>query len=65
MCGRARCSLAHEEVASTSGVDQSKWRDADKYTPKYNMSPGSKAPVIRKDKEVWSSQGTFVRTHGG
>ena len=52
MCGRARCSLAHDEVASTSGVDQSKWRDAEKYAPKFNMNPGSKSPVIRKDKEV-------------
>eukprot|EP00877_Chromochloris_zofingiensis_P004829 jgi/Chrzof1/14347/UNPLg00621.t1 len=47
MCGRARCSLAPEHVASTSGVPPDRWVDKDKYKPSYNLSPGHWAPIVR------------------
>lgn len=50
MCGRARCALSREEVATTSGVSQERWRDADRYQPDQNMSPGHWSPVIKFDK---------------
>lgn len=50
MCGRARCALSRDEVASTSGVPQERWRDADKFQPDQNMSPGHWSPVVKYDK---------------
>ena len=52
MCGRARCSLAREEVANAAGVPADRWKDYEKYLPKYNAGPGSRMPVVRMQEEV-------------
>lgn len=51
MCGRARCALSREEVASTSGVPPERWQDAEKYQPGHNMSPGHWSPVVKLDQD--------------
>ena len=47
MCGRARLSLAPEDVARRSGVSEGRWRDRDKYRPSYNVCPGRWLPVLK------------------
>ncbi|BDA46358.1 Abasic site processing protein HMCES [Coccomyxa sp. Obi] len=51
MCGRARCSLGREEAIAAAGVAADKWRDYEKFLPKYNLGPGSRTPIVRRDKE--------------
>ncbi|KAL4154966.1 hypothetical protein PRNP1_007080 [Phytophthora ramorum] len=46
MCGRSRCTLAHEEVAEAAGVTPEEFADGDKYTPVENMGPGRYGPII-------------------
>jgi putative SOS response-associated peptidase YedK len=52
MCGRARCSLEREDVLRAAGVPADRWRDFEKYLPKYNLGPGSRTPIIRRGEEV-------------
>ena len=50
MCGRARCTLAPEQVRAAAGTDA--WVDPDLYSPSYNVTPGGATPVVRRDKET-------------
>ena len=54
MCARARCSLCREEAAKKADVPQEKWKDVDKFEPRYNIQPGANALVVVKDDEVRS-----------
>ncbi|EIE23986.1 DUF159-domain-containing protein [Coccomyxa subellipsoidea C-169] len=51
MCGRARCSLGREQVLAAAGVGEDRWRDYEKFLPKYNLGPGSRTPIVRRDKK--------------
>ena len=55
MCARARCSLCKEEAAKKADVPEEKWKDIDKFEPKYNIQPGSNALVVVKDGEARTS----------
>ncbi|KAF1775894.1 SOS response associated peptidase (SRAP) [Phytophthora cactorum] len=46
MCGRARCTLAREEVAEAAGVAPEEFVDGDKYKPVENMGPGRYGPIL-------------------
>ncbi|EEY64076.1 DC12 family protein [Phytophthora infestans T30-4] len=46
MCGRARCTLAREEVAEAAGVALEEFKDGDKYKPVENMGPGRYGPIL-------------------
>lgn len=46
MCGRARCSLAPDELATATSVPREQWRDMDRYKPSYNASPGAYMPIL-------------------
>jgi putative SOS response-associated peptidase YedK len=52
MCARARCSLCKEEASKKADVPEEKWKDTDKFEPKYNIQPGSNALVVVKDGEA-------------
>eukprot|EP00803_Ostreobium_quekettii_P008508 evm.model.scf_1254.4 EVM.evm.TU.scf_1254.4 scf_1254:23227-27444(+) len=47
MCGRARCSLAPEDVAKNARVEGDRWRDREKYRPSYNVGPGRWLPIVK------------------
>ncbi|KUF92742.1 Embryonic stem cell-specific 5-hydroxymethylcytosine-binding protein [Phytophthora nicotianae] len=46
MCGRARCTLAREEVAEAAGVAPDEFVDGNKYNPVENMGPGRYGPIL-------------------
>jgi putative SOS response-associated peptidase YedK len=47
MCGRARASMAPAAVSRAAGVAPARWRDRERYTPRYNAAPGAWLPVVR------------------
>ncbi|KAE8906433.1 hypothetical protein PF005_g10859 [Phytophthora fragariae] len=46
MCGRARCTLAREQVAEAAGVAPEEFVDGSKYNPVENMGPGRYGPIL-------------------
>ncbi len=64
MCARARCSLCREEAAKKANVLEGKWKDIDRYEPKYNIQPGSNALVVVKDDEASSWHAIVVYRKG-
>ncbi|EGZ30754.1 hypothetical protein PHYSODRAFT_310523 [Phytophthora sojae] len=46
MCGRARCTLAREQVAEAAGVAPEEFVDGGKYNPVENMGPGRYGPIL-------------------
>lgn len=50
MCGRSRCALAPEEVSTSAGIPQERWRDKHKYQPRNNLTPGGWIPVIKRSE---------------
>lgn len=46
MCGRTRCTLAHDQVLRLAG-GAARWEGREQYTPSYNASPGFATPVVR------------------
>jgi putative SOS response-associated peptidase YedK len=47
MCGRARASMAAAAAARAAGVPEERWRDRERYQPRYNAAPGAWLPVVR------------------
>ncbi|PIA25744.1 hypothetical protein AQUCO_10800025v1 [Aquilegia coerulea] len=50
MCGRARCTLRVDDVQRACGINNgfNSTLQMDRYRPRYNVSPGSYMPVVRR-----------------
>lgn len=51
MCGRARCTLDPQQVATSTGVPSDRWAGQAVYRPSYNLAPGAATPVVLQDAE--------------
>ncbi|GMP90226.1 hypothetical protein CsSME_00041448 [Camellia sinensis var. sinensis] len=51
MCGRARCTLRHDDIHGACHLTGRPLRsvDTDRYQPSYNVSPGRDLTVVRRD----------------
>ncbi|KAJ0988963.1 hypothetical protein J5N97_007319 [Dioscorea zingiberensis] len=58
MCGRARCTLAPQQIAQACGVVSNASNPTlqlDRYRPSYNVAPGAYLPVVAAGKDKESS----------
>ncbi|KAG6962574.1 hypothetical protein JG687_00007072 [Phytophthora cactorum] len=62
MCGRARCTLAREEVAEAAGVAPEEFVDGDKYKPVENMGPGRYGPILLQRGGAKAESETKMKT---